>query len=252
MLSPVAVLSIGAAFLASGCLWGVVTDAGTGAPLEGATVSYIDANGDTGTTTTNAIGVYAFDIATGPVPAVGTATFEVSAPGYETLTATRRIQYDDNPHASLDNLSSFWEVRHFDLAPEGPSGSVHIVDYTPFDADMLSGDVVSATVEYEASGPFEFIITLGYEVKALKATWWCDDRLSVAPGSGTVVVDCTLDLMPDWAPSPEYPYPHDLGIVEVLLQYEAVPMSYELVAGEFVVDDQICPSDDDLPWPMCP
>jgi hypothetical protein len=251
LLLVIAALCIITGLLASGCLWGVVTNVDTGAGISGATVTYTDSEGHSQTTTTTN-GLYAFDIATGPVPAVGPATFEVSAPEYEPLTATRSIQYNDNPHATLENPSSFWEVQHFDLVPEGPSGSVHILDYTPFDTDMLSGDTVSATVEYEASGPFEFMVTFGYEAKALKAIWWCDDSFPVSPGSGTLVVECSLGPWPDWAPSSEYPYPHAQGVVEVLLQYEADPMTYELVAGEFVIDDEICPSDDEWAWPVCP
>jgi hypothetical protein len=111
-------LGLATALLASGCLWGVVRDADTGAGISGATVTYIDSEGHSQSTTT-VDGLYAFDIATGPVPAPGTATFEVTAPGYEAVTEGRLIEYDDNPHATLDNPSSFWEIQHFDLMPEG-------------------------------------------------------------------------------------------------------------------------------------
>jgi Tol biopolymer transport system component len=110
-----AILSAAIALLASGCLWGVVTDADTGVGLTGATVSYTDSEGHSQSTTTIANGLYAFDIATGPIPAVGPATFEVNAPGYEPLTATRSIQYNDNPNASSDNPSSIWEIQSFAL-----------------------------------------------------------------------------------------------------------------------------------------
>ena len=111
------VLGAAVAFLFSGCMWGFVTDHDTGAPIGGATVSYTDANGDTDSTTTNANGLYSFDQAVGPYPARGTADFEISAPGYDTLTTTRLVAYDDNPNATLANLSSFWEVRNFTLQP---------------------------------------------------------------------------------------------------------------------------------------
>jgi hypothetical protein len=251
LLPLLAALCLTMAFLASGCLWGIVTDADTGAGIAGATVSYTDADGHTASTTTNASGLYAFDSATGPVPVAGAATFEVSALGYETLTETRLIRYNDNPHATLDNPSSFWEVQHFDLASEGPSGSVHILEYTPFNPAMESGAPVRVRVAYEVDGPFEFKLTLGYEVKAKAGILWCDESVPVSPGARKVFLECDLGPMPDWAP-PEYPYPHEQGIVEVLLQYEAAPGSWELVAGEFVVDDDICPCDDDWPWPVCP
>jgi len=105
------------ALLASGCLWGVVTDAESGAGLADATVSYTDAEGNTASTTTAANGLYAFDIADGPV--AGSATFEISAGGYHTKMESRPIEYNDNAGASLDNLSSFWEVQSFTLHREG-------------------------------------------------------------------------------------------------------------------------------------
>ena len=110
-----AVLSIAMAFLASGCLWGVVTDVETGAPISGATVSYTDSQGHTDSTTTNAGGLYAFDAATGPVPAAGPASFELNRPGCQALTAARQVEYNDNPNAGLDNPSSFWEIQNFGL-----------------------------------------------------------------------------------------------------------------------------------------
>jgi hypothetical protein len=40
-------LGAAVAFLLSGCLWGFVTDADTGDPIGGATVSYTDSKGHT-------------------------------------------------------------------------------------------------------------------------------------------------------------------------------------------------------------
>jgi len=111
--------AVALALLAPGCLWGFVTDAGTGDPISGATVAYTDADGDTGSTTTAANGLYAFDIADGPVPATGSAGFEISAPGYHTKTESRPIAYDDNPSATIDDPSSFWEIQSFTLHEEG-------------------------------------------------------------------------------------------------------------------------------------
>jgi len=105
-------------FLASGCLWGVVRDADTTTPVRGVTVRYTDAEGRTNWTRTDANGIYTFDQASGPVPAAGPASFQVSAPGYEPLTTTRPIAYDDGPNASLDDASTFWEVQHFKLEPQ--------------------------------------------------------------------------------------------------------------------------------------
>jgi hypothetical protein len=119
-LSRLAILpSIALALLASGCLWGFVTDADTGDPISGATVAYTDADGNTGSTTTTASGLYAFDIADGPVPATGNASFEISADGYHTKTVSRPIEYNDGLSPSLDNPSSFLEIQSFTLHEEG-------------------------------------------------------------------------------------------------------------------------------------
>jgi hypothetical protein len=111
--------AVALALLMSGCLWGFVTDADTGDPISGATVAYTDADGNTGSTTTDASGLYAFDIADGPVPVTGSASFEISAPGYHTKTESRPIAYDDNTSATLANPSSFWELQSFTLHEAG-------------------------------------------------------------------------------------------------------------------------------------
>lgn len=114
-VAAVVMLGISMAFLASACFWGVVTDADTGAPVPGAVVSYTDSDGYAGTTTTDASGFYAFDIASGPVPATGPVALNFSHPDYWPATAPRLIEYNDNPNAGLHNLSSFWEVQNFAL-----------------------------------------------------------------------------------------------------------------------------------------
>jgi hypothetical protein len=107
----VVALCIGTALLASGCLWGVVTDAETGAPVGGATIRYADSTGQTGTTTADANGIYSFDGSNGPIPAAGPVNFVVDAGGYEPLTETRQV--------------GLGGVQSFSLAPEssGPSES---------------------------------------------------------------------------------------------------------------------------------
>jgi len=117
-------LILSAALLASACMWGVVRNADTGTGISGATITYTDSYGNTGSTTSGAGGLYAFDSATGPIPAIGSVDIEVSAPGFATLTTNRTVQYNDNPNATLSNLSSFWEVQSFDLAPEAEAGDI--------------------------------------------------------------------------------------------------------------------------------
>ncbi len=102
----VVVLCIGAALLASGCMWGMVKDANTGAPISGATVTYTDSTGATASTTTDAGGQYSFDQAGRPAP--GPVNVRASAPGYEPVTI--QVEYDGNP-------SGFGEVHY--LTPVG-------------------------------------------------------------------------------------------------------------------------------------
>jgi len=114
----IAGLSMLLVLLSSGCLWGIVRDAETGAPIAGAEVTYIDVNGNSGTATTNANGIYAFDQASVAVPARGPVSFNIAALGYQPLTAARLVQYDDS-NGNLSNLSTFWEVQHFDMVSAG-------------------------------------------------------------------------------------------------------------------------------------
>jgi Carboxypeptidase regulatory-like domain len=118
LLLTVIGLSMLLVLLGSGCMWGVVRDAETGAPIAGAQVKYTDANGHTGTATTGEDGRYVFDQASVAVPAAGPVTFEISALGYQPMTAARLVQYNDS-NGNLSNLSSFWEVQYFNLAPAG-------------------------------------------------------------------------------------------------------------------------------------
>jgi Carboxypeptidase regulatory-like domain len=130
------------ALLASGCLWGRVIDSDTGAPIAGASVSYVDSYGHTGTAITNSGGLYWFDSAAGPVPALGPVTINVSAPGYAPFSQPTLVQYDDNPNASLANLSSFWEVRSFSLVPQGsqqPTADLAVTDLFP--DNMPQGEI---------------------------------------------------------------------------------------------------------------
>ena len=127
----ISLLTAGAALLATGCLWGVVKDGATGAPVSGASVTYVDSYGHTGTATTNSKGLYAFDLAAGSIPAAGPVTLTVSASGYDTVSLPTLVQYDDNPNASLANLSSFWDVQSFVLAPSGTRTDMAVTDIYP-------------------------------------------------------------------------------------------------------------------------
>ena len=102
----VIILCVGLALLASGCMWGMVRDANTGAPIGGATVTYTDSTGATASTTTDASGQYSFAEAYWPAP--GPVNVRAEASGYKPLTI--QVQYDGNP-------SGFGEVHY--LTPIG-------------------------------------------------------------------------------------------------------------------------------------
>ena len=154
-LSRLAILpAIALALLSSGCLWGFVTDADTGDPISGASVAYTDADGNTGSTTTDSHGIYAFDIADGPVPATGNADFEVSADGYHTKTESRLIEYNDGLSPSLDNPSSFWEVQSFTLHEEGAQSiEARLVSVDISDALLATGGTTDSIVGISAYDP---------------------------------------------------------------------------------------------------
>ncbi len=107
---------VGLAVMGSGCMWGVVRDAETGSPIAGAVVTYTDSRGNTGTTTTDANGIYAFDQTKTNAPAVGWATIEIDAPGYDKQTESREVRYDDGINPTLSNIATFWELQAFALS----------------------------------------------------------------------------------------------------------------------------------------
>ncbi len=110
-LTTLALIALGLGL--AGCAWGTVTDSKTGEPIVGAEVTFEDSNGNTGTTTTGAGGLYAFDAAKGQaIPAAGSTTYTISAPGYDTVTIQRNVAYDDNQ-------SAIWEIQGFALTREG-------------------------------------------------------------------------------------------------------------------------------------
>src|SRR3972149_10321871 len=83
--------------LVTGCAWGVVTDAETGEPIEGASVICVDSGGTANAKVTGDNGLYRFDALQGDrIPATGPARFVVLAPGHQTLGGGRNVAYDDN------------------------------------------------------------------------------------------------------------------------------------------------------------
>jgi len=95
--------------LVTGCAWGVVTDAQTGQPIDGASVIYVDSRGAAGAKVVGDNGLYRFDATQGDrIPATGPATFIVQAPGYQTLVTKRDVEYDDS-------AVNVWEIQTFQL-----------------------------------------------------------------------------------------------------------------------------------------
>jgi hypothetical protein len=102
-------------------MWGVVRDADTGQPLSGAKVTYTDSKGQTASTTTDANGVFGFGAPQSAPPALGSVSFKVETPGYQSLAESRTVAYDDNPNATLADPTSFMEAQGFSIS-RGPSG----------------------------------------------------------------------------------------------------------------------------------
>jgi hypothetical protein len=132
-LALAAMLSIIAGLLTCGCMWGHVYDANTGDEVPGATILWVDAKGwNSGSMTTGlfwAPGLYVFDCKVGDVSHYNPATFTITAPGYSPLVVQREILYDDNPNATFDDCSSFWDINDFYLVPLPPTSG--LAPHTP-------------------------------------------------------------------------------------------------------------------------
>jgi hypothetical protein len=109
------VVCTGLGLLVTGCAWGVVTDAETGAPVNGASVVYVDSQGNVSSKVTGPSGLYGFNALQGDrIPATGLARFVILAPGYQTLVVERDVRYDDNSAGT-------WEVQSFQLTRKATS-----------------------------------------------------------------------------------------------------------------------------------
>ena len=99
------------ASLAVGCMWGLVRDADTGKPLAGVKVTLTDTQGQTLTTTAGANGLFGFGAPVSASPARGPISFQVDSPGYQPITETRDVLYDDNPAASFEKCPASGTCR---------------------------------------------------------------------------------------------------------------------------------------------
>jgi len=84
----------------AGSVRGQVTDVTTGQPIVGATVTFRDATGNSGTVTTDEGGLYSFD----GIARAGPVMFQVSALDYATLTVERKLRYDDSNRQAVENF----------------------------------------------------------------------------------------------------------------------------------------------------
>jgi hypothetical protein len=130
----VVVLCIGVALLASGCMWGMVKDANTGAPIGGATVTYTDSTGATASTTTDGSGQYSFEQAGRPAP--GPVNLRVEASGYNPLT--QQVQY-------ADGSPPLWGVQSLIPASEPEPDRYHNASWGfsiefPYDWMVIEGE----------------------------------------------------------------------------------------------------------------
>ena len=133
----VAVLA-GLAVLVSGCAWGVVIDADTGAGIEGASVVYIDSESRINAKLTGDNGLYRFDATEGDqIPTTGRTTFIVLADGYQTLVVERNVAYNDNDAGT-------WEVQSFELTKKPTPTAT---------ATVLTDDFIPATFSVQALTP---------------------------------------------------------------------------------------------------
>ena len=182
-----AVAAVVTAFLASGCLWGVVRDAQTGAPIAGAEVGFecgcrqpsgwpLCGSG----ATTDANGIYVIDML--PVAPFclpndvdgGGSDIRIEKVGYQRGYYTPVFDYRDNPNASFDDLHSFWEVQDVQLVP-GKWAQV----------ELLSFDISHARVTDEA----EYLVEL-----ALGARSGDRDGYFSSPDPPPIVLEDPLDF----------------------------------------------------------
>jgi hypothetical protein len=115
-------LSLATAFLASGCLWGIVRDVniGGGGGVQGAEVRWRDSEGNWNWAHTNANGYYIFYSTgeAGELPFPGEVWFEVRDWNCWLTNEWRLVLYDDNLQAT--EPSEFQERQDFDLLCWGP------------------------------------------------------------------------------------------------------------------------------------
>jgi hypothetical protein len=193
----------------AGCAWGTVTNSNTKEPIVGAEVRFEDSNGNTGTTTTGAGGLYAFDATTGQaIPAVGSTTYTISAPGYQTVTVQRNVAYNDNQ-------SAIWEIQGFALTREGeeppPAEAGQLaIDVDPFTSGIQTSGAVSISTSFSVDivlvDPPEvlgaFYLSLLYDDNIIRGTELADapgDSLDDNPNANQAALgggwDCSiLDL----------------------------------------------------------
>jgi len=174
-LTTLALIALGIGL--AGCAWGTVTDSRTGEPIVGAEVTFQDSKGGTGTTTAGTGGLYAFDAAKGQtIPAAGSTTYTISAPGYDTVTVQRNVAYDDNQ-------SVIWEIQGFALTRTGEEPPPPQAGQLAIDVDPLAPGIQTSRA-VPASAPFPVDLVLvdpPAPLTAYSITLLYDDTILYAP-----------------------------------------------------------------------
>jgi hypothetical protein len=151
-------ISVVLAFAASGCMWGVVTNARTGAPVANAHVDIVDSNGNVSYAFTDENGIYYIDAA--KAPALGEATITVDSFDQGSQTENRVIDYAENPNATLANPVSFWEVQTFQLS--GEEGAYHNMAHG-YSLQFPQGWIKTNLVYDPESGVAPGIMAMGFD-----------------------------------------------------------------------------------------
>lgn len=187
---------VGLGLLAAGCLYGSVTDQTTGGVIAGASVKITDSDGKSVTLTTGANGVFS----TAERMALGTATYEVSAPGYETATFERQITYADNDRGHEVELFSLVRSGGPPPPPPGEGAFTMTVEApattsTDFDANIRIDNIATPYTAFNVAISYNpAIVNPGSQSVGAAFTaggdFFCVS--GAIPTPGLVIYACTL------------------------------------------------------------
>lgn len=187
---------VGLGLLAAGCLYGSVTDQQTGSPIAGAAVTITDSQGKRVALTTGANGLFS----TAERMALGPATYEVSAPGYQSATFERQITYADNDRGHEVELFSL--VRSGGPPPPPPGEGAFTMSVeapattsTDFDANIRIDNIAAPYTAFNVAITYDpAVVNAGSQSVGAAFTaggeFFCVS--GAIPTPGLVVYACTL------------------------------------------------------------